>query len=394
MSPTPRNLIAALAPLAAIAFGLQQGCSRGAPAPPPAAGTHATSASESPARSAVTALGRLEPQGGVIDVGGVAGERIDRLMVVEGDAVKAGAELAFLGSYALRTSEAQLAEIQLAEATARSQAEQAYGAALVAEAQAGIAQLKLADLDVDALNAKIASLAVNQKIALRDLERVTGAGDVVSPQENDHQELLVEQAKAELHAARAQLSKLEASREANEREAQARLETAKANQLRLKSAVQLESLEKALTAARQKLELSVVRAPSDGRILKILTHAGETAGARPILQMGDTDHMYARAEIYETEVRFVRKGQRATITSDALTKPLRGVVESVGMTVAKNEAMSLNPTDTSDARVVRARIRLDDSSEAAGLVDLQVDVHIDTAPPVAAARAAADLRGG
>jgi hypothetical protein len=39
--------------------------------------------------------------------------------------------------------------------------------------------------------------------------------------------------------------------------------------------------------------------------------------------------------------------------------------------------------------VVLARIRLDDSQEAAGLVDLQVDVVIDTAPPAGAAQASA-----
>ncbi len=108
---------------------------------------------------------------------------------------------------------------------------------------------------------------------------------------------------------------------------------------------------------------------------------GETIGPRPILRLGDTDQMYATAEIYETDVHLVRAGQRARITSDALSAPLTGTVESIGTTVAKNEVVSLDPTAAADARVVLARIRLDDSSEAANLVDLQVDVLIDTEQP-------------
>jgi HlyD family secretion protein len=127
----------------------------------------------------------------------------------------------------------------------------------------------------------------------------------------------------------------------------------------------------------------VVRAPRDGRILRIVTRAGETIGPRPILELGDTDHMYATAEIYETDVRYVRPGEQATITSDALSGPLRGSVESVGSTVGKNEVVSLDPTAAADARVVLARIRLDDSREASRLVQLQVDVLIDTAQTAA-----------
>jgi len=205
-----------------------------------AAKSDAAARRDASARTTVAALGRLEPGGGVIDVGGTAGERVDRMTVAEGDQVKAGQELAFLGSYPLRLSERQLAEIQLSEATARSKAEQAYGVALVAEAQAALEQLQLADLDAQALRAKIDSLQLNLRVANRDLERVAAAGDVVSPQEQDHQQLVVEQAKAELNSTRAQLTRLEASREAHEHEAQARFDTAKANQLRLDRAVQLE----------------------------------------------------------------------------------------------------------------------------------------------------------
>ena len=55
------------------------------------------------------------------------------------------------------------------------------------------------------------------------------------------------------------------------------------------------------------------------------------------------------------------------------------------MTVSKNETISLDPTASADSRVVRAWIRLDDSAPVSGLVDLQVDIEIDTS--------GSDLRG-
>ena len=326
----------------------------------------------------MAALGRLEPRGGIVEVSGMASERLDKLLVAEGDQVTAGQELAYLSSYPLRQSERQLAETQLAEAQTRGRAERAYAEALVAEAEAALEELQVVDLDKSALAAKIDALESNLTIAQRDQERLTGAGTAVSPQEQEHQELVVEQAKAELHSARAQLAKLDASRVAHEREGKAKLQTAHANLERVKSSTQLESLEQGAATAAQKLEMSIVRAPREGRVLEILARVGETMGPRPMLRLGDTEQMYATAEVYETDIYLVRPGQSARITSDALSAPIHGTVETVGKTISKNQVVSLDPTAAADARVVRARIRLDDSSEAANLVDLQVDVLIDT----------------
>jgi len=385
------NVIAVAAPVLAVAIGAYFWLERGKPTvvSPDQASAGAA------ARDKISALGRLEPKGGVTDVGGTTGERVDQLKVAEGDRVEAGQELALLGSYALRKSEQQLAEIQVREGEARLAADGAYGAAVVSEAEAAIEQLRLAELDEAALRSKVSSLELRVTIATRDYERMEATGSEIIPsQELDHQGLVVEGAKAELEAARSQLEKFERSQPIQKREAQAKLATAKANQQRLLTTVQLESLKKGLVAAEQKLELSIIRAPHAGRVLRIVTSQGESIGQRPILQLGDTNHMYAVAEIYETDVRHVRPNQRATITSDALGTPLSGTVESVGMTVSKNEAVSLDPTASADSRVVRAWIRLDDSAPVSGLVDLQVDVEIDTSGAVRAVQAATRDKGG
>jgi HlyD family secretion protein len=346
--------------------------------PPVSESAHGGQANSDRAR--VKALGRLEPEGGVIAVGAVAGDRLERLVVHEGQQVKAGDELALLASYPMRLKEKELAEAQLKEARDRGAADLAYGAALVAEAEAAIAQLDLAQLDIDALRAKSDLLELNFQVATKDLERLQAVGKpVVSPQELEHQTLLVAQSKAELNSAKAQLKKLEATRTANRREAQAKLATAKASQRRLQAAAQLDSLEENVAAAGQRLEASIVRAPRDGRVLKIIARPGEALGAMPVLKLGDTRQMFAVAEVYETDVGHVRPGQLATVSSDALTAPLTGRVESIGSTVAKNDVMSVDPTASTDARVVEALIRLDDAERASRLINLQVDVEIDTA---------------
>jgi HlyD family secretion protein len=89
--------------------------------------------------------------------------------------------------------------------------------------------------------------------------------------------------------------------------------------------------------------------------------------------------MYVMAEVYETQVFDVAMGQRATIISQALREPLTGFVDQIGTMIAKNQVLSLDPTSNSDLRVVKVRIKLDKSREAARLVNLQVTVNIDTA---------------
>src|SRR5262249_53560018 len=105
--------------------------------------------------------------------------------------------------------------------------------------------------------------------------------------------------------------------------------------------------------------------------------AGESAGRNPLLKMGNTRSMYAVAEVYETDVRLVRAGQKATITSKAFPgENVTGVVERVGSLVYKNDVLGLDPARDADTRVVEVRIRLDDSRLTAKYNQMQVDVSI------------------
>jgi HlyD family secretion protein len=97
----------------------------------------------------------------------------------------------------------------------------------------------------------------------------------------------------------------------------------------------------------------------------------------PILKMGNTAQMHAVAEVYETDIRFVREGQRASVRSPALASALTGKVVKIGNLIYKNDVLDVDPAANTDRRVVEVRIALDDGGEAARLTNLTVDVVID-----------------
>lgn len=93
--------------------------------------------------------------------------------------------------------------------------------------------------------------------------------------------------------------------------------------------------------------------------------------------MGNTQQMVVIAEVYETDVSRVRVGQRAVITSPALSgRQLHGTVQRIGSMIARNKVFDLDPTADVERRVVEVTIRLDASEPAARLIQLQVRVAI------------------
>jgi HlyD family secretion protein len=95
-----------------------------------------------------------------------------------------------------------------------------------------------------------------------------------------------------------------------------------------------------------------------------------------LLELGKTDRMYVIAEVFESDITRVHIGDKATITGEALTEPLHGEVESIGMQVAKNNVLQTDPTSLTDARVIEVKVRLDDSSAASRLIHAKVTVVI------------------
>jgi HlyD family secretion protein len=146
-------------------------------------------------------------------------------------------------------------------------------------------------------------------------------------------------------------------------------------------------LEKAKIAVEQKqaaLRDSEVRVPVAGQILKINTRIGEQVNtSQGIVELAQTDRMYALVEIPEIDVSKIKEGQSAIITSEynSFTGSLQGVVEEIGLQVGRKQAQEVagtNPASDKEARIVAVKVRIApaDSLKVAKLTNIQVRVRI------------------
>jgi HlyD family secretion protein len=154
-------------------------------------------------------------------------------------------------------------------------------------------------------------------------------------------------------------------------------ENAVSDSLRDEWETQLRISESELREAKAAFERAHVRAPISGRVITVHARQGERIGVEGVVELGRTDHMFAIAEVYETDIGRVKVGQRATVTSPALSSALTGTVDWVNLRVAKQDTFGTDPAASKDARVVEVEIRLDDSEAAAAYTNLQVEVEIE-----------------
>lgn len=337
-----------------------------------------------PRQVRVGARGRLEPDGGIIRVSGPAGERIGELVVSEGNWVNEGAPIAYLDSHNERLSERNVAASQLEDARRQLSAETTLREAEIEEAETRLRQVdRPQSFAIEAQQATVRQLEAELAIEQEDLERfeLLVEEGAISQQTYDRQSIAVRQAREQLNSARASLVRLEAGRDTDMQNAEARVSAAQANVERWQSQISVDSASRNLELAEARLERTIIRAPRDGRIIRIILETGEAIATTDtgIVEMGNTEQMYAVAEVYETDVKLVTEGQRATIVSrnGAFDGELSGTVESIGWQIFKNDVLDDDPAADADARVVEVDIRLDDSNIVTGLTNLNVDVTIE-----------------
>jgi HlyD family secretion protein len=276
---------------------------------------------------AVSSLGRLEPRHGIIRVSAssvpdaVSGAVLATLLVDVGDDVTVGDLLAVTDTEAV----------------------------LVARAEEIKSELVLAQRESEATQSLAAAACVRAGVALREADRLTSlrAQDLASEEATDRARGAADAGAADCTAA--------------------------------ESAAKVADAAIRVVAARLKrneveFERSRIRAPITGKVLAVNTRPGELIDADGILELGDVRHMYAIAEVYETDVRWLRINQQATVTSDALDTPLSGTVERIRPKIHKQDEIGTDPAARKDARIVEVEILLDNPEPAADLTNLQVDV--------------------
>jgi HlyD family secretion protein len=112
------------------------------------------------------------------------------------------------------------------------------------------------------------------------------------------------------------------------------------------------------------------------QILEIHAQPGERVGPEGILELGQTDRMYVVAEIYETDIALIEKGQAATVRVGAVTEPLTGTVDRISLKVGRLDILGTDPIAKTDARVVEVYIQLDNGEAVSGYTNMQVEVEI------------------
>jgi HlyD family secretion protein len=348
-----------------------------------AAAAQVSAEAQSSRRDKIGALGRIEPYSEIIDVAaGTAPDRLDSLFVQRGDLVKKGQVLGYLGGYAEESARRQLIGAQLDEAKQQLKTEVELDQARIKAAELHQKQvLEVMPQTIAAQQATVASLQAkldNDQEILDSQQQLLSRGSGTKRQTDD-QNSLVLQDKANVQSARAHLSELTQQFEIDKVDAGIQIETARATLDHNQSEVPLASLERQIALSEARAKRMTIYAPIDGRILNIMVKAGEEVGSGPILAMGDTSRMRAVAEVYETDISRVSVGQRAEISSRALSKPITGRVARIGDMIFKNDVLNVDPAARADARVVQVWIDLDDAAAVERLTNLTVDVLIDTA---------------
>ncbi|MEY2911139.1 MAG: hypothetical protein RLZZ184_448 [Cyanobacteriota bacterium] len=341
-----------------------------------------------PTITAVAALGRLEPQGEVIRLSAPnsqTGIRVNQLLVKKGEKIRQGQVVAILDNYipnlaalekAKRQVEVSRANLQQVKAGAKLGdifAQKAAISRLEAELRgsfftqkATIARLKAELKNSQTENKRYQKLYQNGAISASDADTKRLRRDTVQQQLNEANASLkrtIETLQKQLTESKARLNSIAEIRPTDVQVAQANLQSAKAS----------------VQQAQAELNLSYIRSPINGQVLKINTWPGEIIDNKGILELGQTQQMYVVAEVYETDITKVRLGQTAIITSEAFSGKIKGTVADIGLQVGRQNIFNANPGSNTDNRIVDVKIRINnlaDNQRLSNLTNLQVQALI------------------
>jgi HlyD family secretion protein len=100
--------------------------------------------------------------------------------------------------------------------------------------------------------------------------------------------------------------------------------------------------------------------------------------------MADTSRIVAVAEVYESDaarlLRWQNEGKQIKVTvkqERVLPEVISGQIINIGHIIARNQMVSLNPTDEANSRVVEVRILLGPNQHAAEFLNLQVQAMFE-----------------
>ena len=308
---------------------------------------------------AVRALGRLEPESGILSIGARPGTRVLRLLVQQGQNVEQGAALAVLEGHEQAREQLALAIAQQKEAQRQRRLRR----------QALSLEREQFDQLRDARMARLRQLVElqteNRKLAIESRNKIKTLA--VESTRVALQSFSVNRAQAELLQAQERLEEFEASLKSLDR--QRRLEDERVADGKPDD----EILTQQIRLAEANLAATTIDAPIAGTILEVTAHPGEVSTGT-LLYLANLESMVVVAEVFQTDVLAIHLGDSAEV--DILGQNTPGTVTTIGTLIGKNQATSLDPTALADRRIAKVRIRLDDCARARRLNNMQVDVTL------------------
>jgi HlyD family secretion protein len=382
---------------------------------------------EVPEIQAVTAIGRIEPQGEVIKLApspDLGGTKIAQLLVKESDRLKKGQTIAILDNYdrsraavevarqEVKVAEANLAVVKAGAKTGEIKAQEAEVNRVKAELQGKLvtnqaeiarlqAQLRTETAEKQATIDRLQAELNNAQSDFQRYQKLATDG-VISDSELDSRRLKVETAQKSLAEAQASYNRILATLQEQIEQAQA---TARQERQSLQQQIaqaegtlssvaevrdvdvqqataQLAKAIAQLEQAEAEFEQTYVKAPIDGQILKINAYPGELVNQEDgVVEFGQTERMMAIAEVYESDISKVKLGQLATIKSEsgAFSGEISGKVAKIGLKIGKKEVFNTDPAADVDSRVVEVKILLDPqaSDRVSTLTNSKAIIKID-----------------
>ena len=335
----------------------------------------------------IGALGVSEPPGEASALAAHTSGVVTQVRAAVGESVRVGQPLFVIESsraradVALRASEVQVAERELA--SMRATVPPLRAAVLSAQASLSAAQADVLVAEAD-LADRLNKLSIAESVS---------DPRAIAKEEVDARRFAVAQAEARVATARAAVERSAASvTQANAELARFSIaETAADGPELLAVAARVEQARSALARAQADLDLLTVRSPIDGRVLQVNIRPGEFAPAsvpsEGLVVLGRSGRVHLRVEIDEVDIpRFVT-GARAWASprGDARTRlPLRLVTLEPLIVPKRN--LSGRTSELIDTRVLQVVYALDQSFTSQG-IGQQFDVYIEAADVTSAADA-------
>lgn len=270
------------------------------------------------AAATVGALGRIQPQGGIVALAPPqAGLTIDRVLVREGDAVRKGDVLVTFAERSLREMETSVA---------------AERVRTLDESLAS--RVRLAELERDSSQQNLAAARADLQ-AVEALDPLT-----VAPRERRLRAQQVASAESALRVAEARLAEVRRTVEPERRSARQQLEVARAQLVR-----------------------SQLVAPMDGTVIEVPARAG-TVASGALVSVADLSVIQVVADVFEGDLARIAVGAKARVSNGAIGQ-IGGSVERIGRQV------------DAGSRLAKVTLRLDQPAPADRYLGMQVDVSID-----------------